>query len=247
MAQTSGADRIVRPFARADLAATSATLARAFDDDPVMAWIFPDEQMRRRRLPPFFAVTMRGTGLRYEGTEVVTCRRAVLGGAIWLPPGTWLPSAWQQIAHCPDTLRRCGSRFAVAGETYGAMMRCHPRQPHWYLSGIGTDPPLQGTGVGGELMRSRLARCDADRLPAYLESSKESNVPFYERHGFKVTSELTIPGGGPTLWLMWRDPQRWLAMQVIDGQAASTRRRQRGEQIAWVEHLRVPDLSVGTY
>ena len=55
-------------------------------------------------------------------------------------------------------------------------------------------------------MRSRLARCDAARLPAYLESSKERNVPFYERHGFRVTGELTIPGGGPTLWLMWRNP-----------------------------------------
>jgi len=32
-------------------------------------------------------------------------------------------------------------------------------------------------------------------------------VPFYERHGFRVIGELSIPGGGPTLWLMWRDPQ----------------------------------------
>ena len=30
---------------------------------------------------------------------------------------------------------------------------------------------------------------------------------FYERHGFRVTGELSIPRGGPTLWLMWRDPQ----------------------------------------
>jgi hypothetical protein len=32
-------------------------------------------------------------------------------------------------------------------------------------------------------------------------------VPFYERHGFRVTRELTVPGGGPVLWLMWREPQ----------------------------------------
>ena len=35
-------------------------------------------------------------------------------------------------------------------------------------------------------------------------------MPFYERHGFTVIGELTIPGGGPTLWLMWRDPQEEL-------------------------------------
>ena len=87
------------------------------------------------------------------------------------------------------------------------MMRLHPERPHWYLSGIGTDPPAQGSGVGSALMRSQMARCDAAGEAAYLESSKERNVPFYERHGFRVSGELTVPGGGPTLWLMWRNPQ----------------------------------------
>jgi GNAT superfamily N-acetyltransferase len=196
----------VRPFGRADLRATVGTLVRAFDDDPVMTWIFPDERMRRRRLPGFFASTLRSTSLRHEGTEVAVRDRQILGGAIWLPPGTWRPPVWRQLIALPSVAIRLGSRFSVAGATYGAMLRLHPERPHWYLSGIGTDPPLQGTGVGGALLRSRLARCDAAGLPAYLESSKERNVPFYERHGFRVSGELSIPRGGPTLWLMWREP-----------------------------------------
>jgi GNAT superfamily N-acetyltransferase len=205
--ETSRADRIVREFGRADLAATAQTLARAFADDPVMAWIFPSEQMRRRRLPQFFAVTMRGTSLQRQGTEIMMSGGAVLGAAIWVPPGFWLPSAWQQLRALPGYAWALRSRFAAAGRTYNDIMRCHPRRPHWYLSGIGTDPPLQGTGVGSELMRSRLVRCDAAGLPAYLESSKESNVPFYQHHGFKVTREVAISGGGPRLWLMWREPE----------------------------------------
>jgi ribosomal protein S18 acetylase RimI-like enzyme len=208
MTHTSGEIRTVRPFARTDLSATVATLTRAFDDDPVMMWIFPDERMRRRRLPPFFASTLRGTGLRHDGTEVsVSAGGSVLGAAIWLPPGTWRPPLWRQLLALPGVMLRLGSRLPVASATYGALLRVHPSRPHWYLSGIGTDPPAQGTGVGSELMRSRLVRCDADQLPAYLESSKERNVPFYERHGFQVIGELSLPGGGPTLWLMWRDPQ----------------------------------------
>jgi len=31
-------------------------------------------------------------------------------------------------------------------------------------------------------------------------------VPFYERHGFRVTGQAA-PGGCPPLDLMWRDPQ----------------------------------------
>jgi ribosomal protein S18 acetylase RimI-like enzyme len=199
------ADRIVRPFSRADLAATAATMARAFADDPVMTWIFPDEQMRRRQLPALFAVSMRGISLRHDGTEIVMAGGAVLGGAIWVPPGAWLPSAWQQIRSLPGYARTLRSRFAVASQTYNEILRTHPHRPHWYLSGIGTDPQAQGTGVGSELMRSRLARCDGEGLPAYLESSNERNVPFYQQHGFTVTREVTISGGGPRLWLMWRD------------------------------------------
>lgn len=207
MLQPSDGSRTVRPFVRADIAAAAGMLARAFADDPVMTWIFPDDQMRQRRLPPFFAGSLRDASLRHDGTEVVVADGAMLGCAIWMPPGTWRPSIARQLIALPGLIVRLGSRLAVASTTYGTMVRFHPEQPHWYLSGIGTDPPVQGTGVGSELMRSRLVRCDASGLPAYLESSKQRNVPFYERHGFRVTRELQIPGGGPSIWLMWRDPQ----------------------------------------
>ena len=207
MSDAIGAGRTVRPFARGDLRATVGALARAFDDDPVMAWIFPDEAMRRRRLPPFFASTLRSVSLHQDGTEVAVAGADVLGGAIWLAPGAWRPPLRRQLTSLPASVIRLGSRLPVASATYGALVRVHPERPHWYLSGIGTDPPAQGTGVGSALLQSRLARCDAAGQPAYLESSKQSNVPFYERHGFRVTGELTVPGGGPTLWLMWRSPR----------------------------------------
>ena len=198
--------RIVRPIVSTDLQSAVGAMARAFHDDPVMTWIFPDEAMRRRRLPPFFASAIRGN-MRQGNTEVIVTGGQVLGCAIWLAPGTWRPPLRRQLMATPSVILRLRSRLAVASTTYGALLAVHPQKPHWYLSGIGTDPPVQGTGVGGALMRSRLARCDATREAAYLESSKESNVPFYERHGFRVTRELVIPGGGPRFWLMWREPQ----------------------------------------
>jgi hypothetical protein len=54
------------------------------------------------------------------------------------------------------------------------------------------------------LMRSGLDRCDAEHAPAYLESSKPENVPYYTRFGFEVTGEIPLPDGGPTLIPMWR-------------------------------------------
>jgi hypothetical protein len=51
-----------------------------------------------------------------------------------------------------------------------------------------------------------LERCDADGVGAYLESSKERNIDFSARHGFRVMSELRLPRGS-RVWPMWRDPR----------------------------------------
>ena len=82
--------------------------------------------------------------------------------------------------------------------------RHDPRTPTGTWRRLGTDPEHQRTGVGSALLRSVLDSVDAEGLPAYLESSKESNLSFYGQHGFEVTGEIRTPRGGPTLWLMWR-------------------------------------------
>ena len=52
-------------------------------------------------------------------------------------------------------------------------------------------------------MRRQLAIADHKNMPAYLESSKERNIPVYQRFGFQVTGEIKLPGE-PTLYPMWR-------------------------------------------
>ena len=99
-----------------------------------------------------------------------------------------------------------GRDTAEASRLLTAVDAARPKTPHWYLATLGTDPDRQHTGVGSALLRSVLAGVDDEGLPAYLESSKESNLAFYGQHGFEVTGEIHTPRGGPTLWLMWRTP-----------------------------------------
>ncbi|MFI0481079.1 GNAT family N-acetyltransferase [Actinomadura sp. 9N215] len=199
----------VREAAAPDAAEIAALLGRAFDDDPVWRWLLPDDASRVRRLTGLFELMLRQVHLPHGGTELAGRDGRTEAAALWDPPGQWRVPLRMQVAQAVPLLRVLGARTPTSLRTLGAIEKHHPREPHWYLAVLGTDPPAQGNGLGGALLRSRLDHCDAEGVPAYLESSKEDNVPYYERFGFAVTRELGLPGrGAPPVWLMWRAPGR---------------------------------------
>jgi len=79
-----------------------------------------------------------------------------------------------------------------------------PAEPHYYLHAIGVREDKRGKGIGSALLRSILTRCDSEKANAYLESSKERNLDFYESHGFKVIGKEYIANDGPPIWFMLR-------------------------------------------
>ena len=60
--------------------------------------------------------------------------------------------------------------------------------------------------VGGALLQPGLEKADRERVPCYLETAKEINVRFYEKHGFQVVKKVDLPRGGPPVWTMLREP-----------------------------------------
>ena len=60
---------------------------------------------------------------------------------------------------------------------------------HHHLQCIGTHVSMQRKGVASRLISVGIARAEKARLPCYLESSNPSNIPFYERHGFRVIGQ----------------------------------------------------------
>lgn len=129
--------------------------------------------------------------------------------ALWLPPQRWKLTPAEVVRATPATVLAFGPRgVSRALGVLEAVEAVHPAEPHWYLSVIGCEPEHRGKGVGGALIRAVTDRCDAEGLPAYLESSEESNLGFYRRFGFEVSNEIPTPGGGPMQWAMWREPVR---------------------------------------
>jgi GNAT superfamily N-acetyltransferase len=197
----------VAPGRRADVRGLARTLGRAFHDDPVMTWLLPDAAARARGLPRMFATMTRHHFLGGGGAEVARRGDAIGAAALWDPPGRWKQSRFEELIMTPGYIWAFGQRAPVGQGVAETMKRVHPEEPHWYLGVIGSDPAVRGKGFGQALMVSRLDRVDAEHAPAYLESTKPDNVPYYQRFGFEVTGEIGLPGGGPTLWPMWRQPR----------------------------------------
>lgn len=188
-----------------DVPAMAEALARAFADDPIFEFLVPgiEPAERARRATPFFAID---TKLRVRTASAWTTPERV-GAALWAPPGKWRTSAADSLRLAWPILRGTRGRALRSMSVLATIEKAHPRQPHWYLAVLGTDPEHRGKGIGEALMAPVLERCDEEGLPAFLESSKESNIPYYERFGFRVERELELGKGAPSVWPMWRDPQ----------------------------------------
>jgi ribosomal protein S18 acetylase RimI-like enzyme len=198
-------DVTVRDAQKSDVRALSATLGRAFYEDPIMKWMMPDDRLRAKGLPRMFSILARRQYLALGAVEVATNASDVGAVAMWgPPPGQPKESRLDALLLLPAILWVFRSRAQKGQEVAELMKKVHPEEPHWYLFAIGSDPTVRGAGFGQALMRSRLDRCDAEHAPAYLESTKEETVPYYMRFGFEVTGEIKLPDGGPRMYPMWR-------------------------------------------
>ena len=193
----------IRKMTADDCPTVARAMARAFFDDPLQTWALPDQSTRLSILEQVFELLSRYSSVpRGESYTDATLACA----AFWVPPGPFEldPAAAEAMAPMLELLGDSSARFRAAEDT----MRAHrPEEPHFYLQGLGTDPPRQGEGLASAAMRPVLTRCDTDRIPAYLESTRERNIGFYEGHGFAVIGCVDIPLDGPALWLMWRAPR----------------------------------------
>ena len=197
----------VTRLAPTQVEAATAVLTRAFFDDPLMMYLAPNDDRRASFLTWSFAQFLR-YGLRYG--HVDTTAGSVEGAALWLPPENTILTFPRLLRMgmilTPVKLGLSGfRRFLNAVNHLEPLHKRDVPPEHWYLFILGVDPPHQGQGVGGTLIAPTLAQADADGLPCYLETMKERNVPFYQKHGFAVAVEGDLPKGGPHFWTMRRE------------------------------------------
>ena len=185
------------------IAPVAAAVARGFQDNEIWAWVIPDDRRRARLMPRLYRARLRHVYLRRG--EAWTTPDAV-GGAFWIPPGEPKRTLRDEIAEAIALFPGIGVAGARRGMRIEELMaEHHPAEPHWYLEVLSIDPEHQRRGHGTTLLDPVLRRCDAEGDPVYLETNRESSVPYYPRFGFELTDKVALPDS-PPLWLMWRPP-----------------------------------------
>jgi ribosomal protein S18 acetylase RimI-like enzyme len=196
----------VRQLAEGEIATASATLGRAFLNEPLMVFAFPDLDIRRRLFPSYFTPGVRLALALGE----VWCTDDLSAVACWRRPGSGAPTAELLAAagvhDPPDSI---GAKAAERADPVYAHLAARQEQlrvppDHWYLSMVGVAPDHQGRGLGSAVLRPVVDRARDAREPVFLETLAPRNVGFYEKNGFSLIDHGVEPTSRLTYWLFLR-------------------------------------------
>ena len=210
------------------MADAAEVLARAFHDDPLQKYVFPDEEARQRLSAAHFGAALR-YGVQFGTVNAVTGSGAVIA----LPPGETDVTAERAeqggLAQLPDLIgAEAASRFFGVMGSAGPMHHKHAPMPHWYVMVLGVIPEAQGTGLGRDLLQSVFAEADPGRLPVYLETTRAANIAFYGHMGFAVVEQYREPASGLDVWGFLRPPREVVA--AVEPPRRPARRRYQGKR-----------------
>ena len=171
--------------------------ATSFVDDPMIRWPLPADA-GLVECKAMFQVLLAP----YIDLQVVWQVADCSGSAAWLDPAS--AARFGEIdramrEHVAPLTDDDGARYGQFWDWLGSHV---PSEPCWVLDMVAVDPAHRGAGLGRLLIEHGLAMARADGLPAFLETSQERNVGYYERLGFEVLSREQSPGGGPEIWFM---------------------------------------------
>lgn len=184
--------------------AVQQLLTTIFDDDPLMEWFIRKDDKRSQAYPLFFDYLINRYCLPYGECWV---NEQLSGAALWMPPGKWeLP--WRvQLATLGQVLSIFGLPHLFQKFNDRRIIdQAHPRHPHYYLAALGVASSERQKGLGSRLLQPVLKRCDKEGTGCYLETSRERNIRFYERHGFIIMKKISFSPARHPLWCMWRTP-----------------------------------------
>ncbi len=206
----------VRRATAAEHGAVVEVLAEAFQDDPMLRWCYPDAERRRQLLPAYSRLLVEIVSLS-DGVWTVDGNGAVM---LAVPSsGAVDPAGRRQLnAALREVGAEYGDRLVTATELVAAYQ---PTRPYLHVLALAVRGSMRSRGLGSAVLTTVLDEHGRDGLPAYLEASSPASMRLYQRHGFQVTREVSLPDG-PPMWCMWWRPSD-VRVDVATGSTADGR------------------------
>jgi ribosomal protein S18 acetylase RimI-like enzyme len=192
-----------------DLPNACEVMADAFQHDPIWNAIFEGIPNMQSKLNAFYETPLRHC-LKYG--KVYATSEKLEGVAGWVPGALADMTVWRLLR---SGAFRSGMKmgFKLAKRMQPALEPIeHDRKENMkgtsfiYLQIIGVATAYQGQGFGGKLLRAVIQKSELAQLPIYLETETERNVKMYQRFGFNLIKEISLPVIHLPMWEMVREP-----------------------------------------
>ena len=194
-----------------DIPKAVACLKDAFKNDPLWAVVFKNAPDKDKALSGFFTIPLL-YGMKFG--KVYAGSPGIEGVAIWVPGKHANMTTWGML--------RCGGllygmklgkesiiNLSIISDQLGPdRKRLMENNPYKYLTMIGVLSQAQGKGIGSKIMNTITEECDREGVHLYLETEKEDNLSFYEKHGLTVLEKIMFKKINMPMWLMARKPQK---------------------------------------
>lgn len=200
----AGVETATRLADASDLGRAAEVLGDAFADYPWTRWTV-DASEHQRRVTALQRIALEHYALPFGAISVTTVAGEIQSVAAWNDSAAVSTpnvdvSIHAQIADLE------GNRHDASNLANRQVEMLRPEQRHFYLGTVGTSRTHQRRGLATKTLAPLIQASDEEAIEVWLETSSESNVTFYRRLGFEVTSRLTLQGGGPAVRLMVRRP-----------------------------------------
>ncbi|TVY35904.1 putative N-acetyltransferase [Lachnellula occidentalis] len=138
--------------------------------------------------------------------------------ALWLAPGTNVDSFWTLLR---SGLWRLYYKLSAEGKTrffeeFFPLLHDTKQDvmgerddDSYYLVYLGSKPSARGKGYARKLIQHMTSKADIENKAMYLESSSETNLPYYKKYGFLHKLDITLERGPRPikLHIMVREPE----------------------------------------
>ena len=194
----------VRSARPRDVEGVVNALGDAFDQDPLMLYLFRENQNGvRAGAMGFFSILLRARIALGMPAYVLQQADGVRGAAMGYDTSrpVWpaaLAGEWRQF-------ERGVPGFAARLAAYEKICEAHqPSEDHFYLGVIGVHPALQGRGAGKALLDAFCARSRADPQShgVYLDTCNPGSLQFYHNNGFELRGAGSLDAA--PLWCVYK-------------------------------------------